>query len=316
VEKIPQVESDPIHLEAEIGNQLSQLLSDLEFSVDNINEIQGRPAPDFIARKLLNTNKEYRIAIEIKSNSNYRDAIKYGIRTLESIRQIKKFDKLLLVLSSPNRTTFKSTQSYNQIARNRPTEIEIIDIKGLQNWASNLRTEFSKEEINEVQILIRKISQKFISLIAKNPDYLLSLEWRDLERAITELFNEIGFDATLTPGSKDGGKDVVLECEINNEKKSYIIEIKHWRSGQKVGKKSVKEFTQVIINEKRSKGLYLSTYGYSDNYLESLTQIERDVVKFGDKDKIIELCNTYEKVRNGIWIPMNALENILFENTK
>ena len=142
----------------------------------------------------------------------------------------------------------------------------------------------------------------------------MSLEWRDLERTITELFNEIAFNATLTPSSKDGGKDVILECEVNNEKKTYIIEIKHWRSGQKVGQKAVKEFTQVIINEKRDKGLYLSTYGYNENYLASLTKIERSKVKFGEKEKIVELCETYEKIKSGLWIPV-PMEDLLFNKT-
>lgn len=141
----------------------------------------------------------------------------------------------------------------------------------------------------------------------------MNLEWRDLERIINELFNEIGFKATLTPPSKDGGKDVILECEIEGIPKSYIVEIKHWRSQQKVGKKAVKEFTKVIINESRTKGLYLSTYGYTQNYYECLTKTERNIIGFGEKAKIVELCQIYEKIKNGIFLPMNSLENLLFQ---
>lgn len=304
----------PSRLESEVGEKLSQLLFDLDFKVDFVDNNPRQGAPDFVAKKVLNSTKDYRIAIELKSNSNFVDAIKYGTRTLEKVKTQKQFDKLLLVLFNSLSASYESSPIYQDLKRNNPTDIEIITLYDLDKWVNNLKKVLSTEEINEVHVLIRQLSRKFISLIAKNPDYLLSLEWRDLERTITELFNEIGFNATLTPGSKDGSKDVILECEIDNEKKTYIIEIKHWCSGQKVGQKAVKEFTQVIINEKRTKGLYLSTFGYTGNYLESLTKVERSKINFGEKEKIVELCETYEKIKNGIWIPV-PMDNLLFDNT-
>ena len=304
----------PSKLESDVGAKLSQLLYEIDFKVDFSDTYPGQSAPDFIAKKLIDAKKEYKIAIELKSSSNFIDAIKHGTKTLEKVKSQKQFDKLLLVLFTTLSGSYQSSPQYQQLIRKYPADIEIITYYDLEKWVSNLKDVLSKEEINEVQILIRELSRKFISLIAKNPDYLMSLEWRDLERTITELFNEIGFNATLTPSSKDGGKDVILECEVNNEKKTYIIEIKHWRSGQKVGQKAVKEFTQVIINEKRDKGLYLSTYGYNENYLASLTKIERSKVKFGEKEKIVELCETYEKIKSGLWIPV-PMEDLLFNKT-
>ena len=204
----------PDPLESQVGDKLIKLLEDLGFSIDFADAKSRQGPPDFVAKKLINSKKEYRIAIELKSNSNFVDAIKYGTRTLEKIKSHKIFDKLLLVLFISLAGSYKSTPSYIALRKNHPTEIEIITLYDLDNWVSNLKNEFSQEEINEVQILIRELSRKLISLIAENPDYLMDLEWRDLERAITELFNELGFDATLTPGSKDGGKDVILECEM------------------------------------------------------------------------------------------------------
>ena len=304
----------PSKIESDVGDRLSQLLSEIDFKVDFSDTYPGQSAPDFIAKKVIDSKKEYRIAIELKSNSNFIDAIKHGTKTLEKVKSKNQFDKLLLVLFTTLSGSYESSPQYQELLRDNPTDIEIITFYDLEKWVGNLKKLLSKEEINEVQILIREVSRKLISLIAKNPENLMSLEWRDLERTMTELFNEIGFNATLTPSSKDGGKDIILECEVNNEKKSYIIEIKHWRSGQKVGKKAVKEFTQVIINEKRDKGLYLSTYGYADNYLASLTKIERSIVDFGEKDKIVELCETYEKIKSGIWIPV-PMEDLLFNKT-
>lgn len=311
----------PSELESHVAELLNKSLGNLGFTIDFSDANPTKRAPDFLAKKLLKSKKNYRIAIELKGSRNIRDAIKYGVTTLKNANSEKKFDKLLLILFNRNINanelelrTLSNDLEFRDSKWNL-TNIEIIDLNGLNDWVNNLKDQVSDEDKDEVIFLIRQISREFISLIAKNPEYLMSLEWRDLERTIAELFNEIGFNATLTPGSKDGGKDIILECEINNEKKSFIVELKHWRSKQKVGKKAVKEFTQVIINEKRSKGLYLSTYGYSNNYFESLTKVERSKIRFGEKEKIVELCSTYEKMKNGIWLPVDNLEDLLFENT-
>jgi HJR/Mrr/RecB family endonuclease len=79
------------------------------------------------------------------------------------------------------------------------------------------------------------MSKKFALLIAQNPRALDEIEWRDIERTIAEVFDGLGFLARLTPPSKDGGKDVVLECTVSGQRAEYLVEIKHWRAGSRVG---------------------------------------------------------------------------------
>ena len=132
---------------------------------------------------------------------------------------------------------------------------------------------------------------------------------------MAEVFEQLGFTATTTPGSKDGGKDIILTCRVAAATHRYYVEIKHWRSGQRVGQKAVKEFLNVIVNEEIDGGLYLSTYGYCSNAIESLTEIERKQLRFGTETKIVSLCKTYEKVRSGIWTPEADPIRLLYEET-
>jgi restriction system protein len=300
--------------EIEVSKKLTELLSKIGFNVHFSDTNPRVRSPDFIAKKRID-GTEYKIAIELKGNSNSNDAIRNGIKTLTDVNENKSFDKLLLLLLNRNNINRNNLQLQNFLVEN-PTNLEIINLDELENWAETLSSELTPIEKNEVIFFIKQLSKKLIELVAKNPENLKNLEWRDLERTIAELFEGIGFKTTLTPSSKDGGKDVILECTIDEIKKSYIIEIKHWRSGQKVGHKAVKEFTKIIINEKREKGLYLSTYGFCNNYYESLTEKQKSLIRFGEQEKIVELCRTYEKVNNGIWNPIDTLESILFENTK
>lgn len=58
-------------------------------------------------------------------------------------------------------------------------------------------------------------------MVARNPNVLNHLEWRDLERLVAELFDGLGFQARLTPSAKDDGKDVVLTCEVSGSLSEY-----------------------------------------------------------------------------------------------
>lgn len=302
--------------ESKIINKIEKLFEKLDFQISDIQGGPGNRGTDVMAIKSLEDNKSYGIAIELKSNKNLNQAIKYGIETLERVASQTTFDKLLLVLNKKALIDNKDLEIIKRYQLKQPTNIEIITLNNLETWAKELNGILQNKYENEVFSVISNFTKQLISLIAKNPNNLMNLEWRDLERIIYEIFNEIGFKAILTPASKDGGKDVILECEIDGIPKSYIIEIKHWRSQQKVGQKAIQEFTKVIINEKRNKGLYLSTYGYTQNYYECLSKTERNLVGFGEKEKIVELCNTYEKIKNGLYLPMNSLEDLLFHNVK
>jgi len=96
---------------------------------------------------------------------------------------------------------------------------------------------------------------------------------------------------------------------------SYIVEIKHWRSGQKVGKTPIVDFVRIIAKEKRNRGLFLSTYGFNENAIESLTKIERSKVRFAKKEKIVSLCDTYIKKLAGLWLKNLNLEKVFLEKT-
>ena len=300
--------------EIEVLEALTKLLSKIGFHIQLTDTNYRLRTPDFIAKKRVD-GAEYKIAIELKSSSNVNEAIRNGVKTLTEMAEAKEYDKLLLLLLNRDKRQYKNSAFLQQFLSSNPTNLEILNLEDLEKWSQNLSNELSFKGLSEVYIYIKQLSRKLIELVAKRPDSLKEMEWRDLERVVSELFEGLGFKTTLTPSSKDGGKDVILECTIDDIQKSFVIEIKHWRSGQRVGQKTVKEFTKVIINEKRDKGLFLSTYGFSNNFYESLSETEKTIVRFGEQEKIVELCRTYEKISNGIWNPTSTLEDILFENT-
>lgn len=96
---------------------------------------------------------------------------------------------------------------------------------------------------------------------------------------------------------------------------TYYVEVKHWRSGQRVGSGAVSEFLNIIVNEEIAGGLYLSTYGLCSNAIERLTEIQRKSLRFGGESKIVSLCKSYVKAMSGIWSPDQTLPEMLYEGT-
>ena len=129
------------------------------------------------------------------------------------------------------------------------------------------------------------------------------------------VLDRLGFQAELTPSSKDKGKDVVLTLEDNGVVRTYIVELKHWRSRQQVGKGIIKDFVQVVAREGREGGLFLATYGYTEDAFSALTEVERSKARFGTEQKIVNLCRTYVKAESGLWSPVANLSDVLFEDT-
>ena len=87
-----------------------------------------------------------------------------------------------------------------------------------QGFGSVQACQFTRSEsdggshLNPVEKIFRNATHAIIEQIAEHPDLAYSLEWRDLERLMAQVFEEIGFSVLLTQASQDGGKDIVLYC--------------------------------------------------------------------------------------------------------
>jgi len=264
----------------------------------------GDNGVDFIAQ---NENSSEKFGIQFKHRRT--PVTGEAVRELIGTAIINAYPRMFLFSSSGF-----TRSCYADAQRVDPVKIELLGIDDIKNWVSRIEVEADLNKLN-FEGIIKIVSKTFIGQIAKNPGFLQNLEWRDMERVIAELFEGLAFKVTLTPPSKDGGKDIILECKRQGEEVSYIVEVKHWRSLQRVGQESVKDFLKVICREKRQSGLFLSTYGFTGNAFEGISEIERKKISFGDQSKVVLLCKNYLKVKSGIWTPLTDLQELLFEET-
>ena len=300
----------PQEAEERLFSILIDLLNDAGYGVEHTGQFRSDDGGfDFVAAQCAPNEAEERIAIEFKYFRSNRPVGISEVRRLIGAAVMAGIDRSLLLINT--RFTPDARQA---VERDLPVKIELADLDSLEAWAARLNVAENVDLAEEVKVIMTAVSSRFAKMIAKSPDVLDELEWRDLERVMAEVFDGIGFSVELTPGSKDGGKDIVLQCNVEGRQCEYVVELKHWRSRQRVGGGYLRSFLKVIVREGRSGGLFLSTYGCCDNAFEQLTEIERKRLRFGNQDKIIALCQTYVKAKAGIWLSEN-LSEVLFDAT-
>lgn len=162
---------------------------------------------------------------------------------------------------------------------------------------------------------VRELACRLCELIAANPDALMHVEWRQMEFVVATALGEIGMRTTITRGSKDGGKDVIATCMLRGREQVFYIEIKHWRSGKRVGSRKIFDFIEVNLRDGTDGGLYLSTSGYTNTIHGRLAEVSRQSVALGGANKIVTLCQHFVRKRRGIWVPEQPLPEILYEHT-
>lgn len=264
---------------------------------------------DFLAQKLDGENLDLPTKIGIQYK-HHRSPIGISIvREIIGVSLLNNLDRIILLSKSGF-----SPQAWSIAHRDLPTAIELMDLNALRAWIARVERSV-KNDCSMVIQAITNLSKFLAKVIANNPQELKNMEWRDLERMLAVVFERLGFKVELTPSSKDGGKDIILEFSISGETKSYLVEVKHWRSKQKVGQGYISEFLNVIANEKKQGGLYIATYGYSSDAFEALTEIEKGHFYAGNEQKVISLCKTYVKAETGLWSAPTLLTDVINEST-
>lgn len=153
--------------------------------------------------------------------------------------------------------------------------------------------------------------REMIRIIARRPAELVEMKWFDLERALCEAFDGLGYHVRQTRSTKDGGYD--LDVAIGG--KRYLVEIKHWNDTKKVGPDVVERFGEVVLRERAEAGLVLSSGGFSGPVASARIDVSRGMVMLGDSRKVLSLCRSFVLSEGGIWQRSGDLEEVFFADT-
>lgn len=171
---------------------------------------------------------------------------------------------------------------------------------------------------SKLEFIVRTAMRAIAVAVAEDPDCLREVEWRDLERVLREVFEQLGFTTTLTRSGNDGGFDLELKYIENGKQKVVLVEVKHWAgSGKKPGKPVLRSLVNVVARATAgTTGLLLSSTDFTADLVSGLTEISQRKVRLGGRAKIVSLCQSYLQSADGFWLPTTNLAEMLMGGTQ
>lgn len=295
----------PRDAERLLSAAIGPLLESRGYALEDVSRARDTGVDFFARRAATGEDAAETIAIELKHT---RAAMPLSaVHQLVGAAMLAQVDRAVLVCSAGFTAGARAA-----VERSSPVQIELVGYDELAQWADAITDD---PPVPDPLTGAIKAFSRFLALeIARNPLALERLEWFDIERTVAEIFDGLGFKVTLTPPAKDGGKDVILEFILAGKAVEYYVEVKHWRSATKVGSGAVSDFIEVVARDKVAGGMFLSTHGYTSTAFEHLTQLDRERVSFGGREKVLTLCQTYSKAQAGLWSPPSSLREILIES--
>jgi hypothetical protein len=246
-----------------------------------------------------------RLGVELKLNARPADVP--SIDQAFALARQDVFDRIVVI----SKTGF--TERAIQRAREHGLNgVDLFGIPELRNWVESQTRDHNSAP--KTIGAIRSWMLELARIIATDPKELFAQEWRDMERIIGASLEAIGFEVLVTRPAKDGGFDVEVRFENDvGENELYLIEVKHW-TNSKPGTKHLTKLIEVTANRKATGGFLLSTNGFTSNVYQGVTEIFPPV-NLGTGQKLVAICQAYERIHSGLWTSGDNLKDILFDLT-
>lgn len=209
--------------------------------------------------------------------------------------QLKKQRAKIIPILIDDRPIPSMLRSVDYVALNRnyETGIErILDIIFASVQSPIASFDFGnnaeKEPIIEVSTII---TDKLIRHFAKHPEDMRTMNRRQFEELVAELFSGFGYNVELTQKTRDGGRDVIAIAKREVQVK-YLIECKRPDPGGYVGVRPVRELYGVKCDEQATKAIMATTVHFSRDAL-LFFENHRWELEARDYEGLIKWLNAY-----------------------
>jgi restriction system protein len=103
------------------------------------------------------------------------------------------------------------------------------------------------------------VTDDLLDRIDAKPDEMHSLTSRQFEELVAGLFERQGYEVTLTPASKDGGKDIYVAKRDTVGALMYLVECKRFAPDRPVGVGLIRQLYGVVEQENATGGILAAT---------------------------------------------------------
>ncbi len=111
----------------------------------------------------------------------------------------------------------------------------------------------------QIVIDVVSVSDELIRKIHGNPKLLYELTPRGFEEFVAEVLDRLGYTVTLTPASKDGGKDIYAARKDHIGSFLYVVECKKYAPDNPVGVGLIRQLNGVVQAEQATAGILATT---------------------------------------------------------
>lgn len=142
---------------------------------------------------------------------------------------------------------------------------------------------------------VKLVSGELLRVVAVRPELLFQLEPREFEEFAAEMFEQQGFEVTLTQRTRDGGKDLYLAQSNLLGSFRYAVECKRYSSKHPVRVGVIRSLQGIVSREKLTAGIVLTTSHFTRDAIEEArqTQYQMSLRDFTDLRTSLEAFNPH-----------------------
>jgi hypothetical protein len=157
-----------------------------------------------------------------------------------------------------------------------------IHVLSWDDVISRLTVRTQDEPESELSVLLVDVidtSRRLLCRLVEKPSLLFGIDDRKFEELVATLLSDLGLqDVELTPLRKDGGKDIIATHihPVTGRRLKYLIECKHWVSGDKVTMRWAMHLLSVARCERSDGAILLSSSGFGPRLIEQEARLTKD----------------------------------------
>ena len=145
-----------------------------------------------------------------------------------------------------------------------------------------------------LRVEINEISDELISYIGKHPGFIRNLDPRKFEELVASILEAQGYEVTLTPKSRDGGKDIVAVYKGSFGHLMFVYECKHYDNKNKVGVGAVRGLYGVKMAGQYNQAVLVTTSSFTKPATDFVKPLKFELL-LKDHNDVIGWCKTHGK---------------------
>lgn len=146
----------------------------------------------------------------------------------------------------------------------------------------------------EILTLSTGLWDSMLAELRRNPKNLHELPPRKFEELVAEMLTRDGFSVTLTPETRDGGKDILAVNKTSLGNHLYLVECKRYAPERPVDISLVRALYGVVEAEKANAGVLVTTSYFTKDAINFRDTIQHRM-SFKDYENLVEWIRSFQQ---------------------